>query len=188
MRGSKFHLFLSLCMPFSKETSALAKISAEGKSGSTPIGYGLLDDGKQPPQLVPIENESYAIHWMRPYQPVTHVKAVILTIGMFALLGFNLLQNSTKDSWIAFCVVVGLYLLEAACCSTRRYLSNIYTPAELLEYVEALRSKPPNIRWTVECYHHESDFGSRREGRGRQGSSSRKVVTHRASESFSYNK
>ena len=59
------------------------------------------------------------------------------------------------DSW--FVILIGaLYLTEAHCCSTRRYLANALSgPAAVEDYVEGLRQAPPVARWTVRCFHYE---------------------------------
>ena len=56
-----------------------------------------------------------------------------------------------------FVILIGaLYLTEAHCCSTRRYLANALSgPAAVEDYVEGLRQAPPVARWTVRCFHYE---------------------------------
>ena len=59
------------------------------------------------------------------------------------------------DAWFVISIVA-LYLIEAHCCSTRRYLANALSgPAAVEDYVEGLRQAPPVARWTVRCFHYE---------------------------------
>mmetsp|Transcript_5246 Transcript_5246/g.14883 ORF Transcript_5246/g.14883 Transcript_5246/m.14883 type:complete len:624 (+) Transcript_5246:87-1958(+) len=59
------------------------------------------------------------------------------------------------DTWFVILIAV-LYLIEAHCCSTRRYLANALSgPAAVEDYVEGLRQAPPVARWTVRCFHYE---------------------------------
>lgn len=59
------------------------------------------------------------------------------------------------DAWFVI-FIAALYLLEAHCCSTRRYLANALSGSAAVEdYVEGLRQAPPVARWTVRCFHYE---------------------------------
>ena len=59
------------------------------------------------------------------------------------------------DTWFIWLVGL-LYLIEAHCCSTRRYLANALSgPAAVEDYVEGLRKARPVARWTVRCFHYE---------------------------------
>lgn len=59
------------------------------------------------------------------------------------------------DAWFVI-LIIALYLIEAHCCSTRRYLANALSgPAAVEDYVEGLRQAPPAARWTVRCFHYE---------------------------------
>ena len=59
------------------------------------------------------------------------------------------------DAWFVV-LIAALYVVEAHCCSTRRYLTNALSgPAAVEEYVEGLRQAPPVARWTVRCFHYE---------------------------------
>ena len=53
-------------------------------------------------------------------------------------------------------VILGLYLLEAYTCNTRRYLTNAITsPNGVEEYIERLRQEEPVVSWRVRCFHYE---------------------------------
>ena len=113
---------------------------------------------------------------IRP-KSVSHIKASILTVGLFVLLGRK--ELSAYSGLVLF-----LYILECCTCSTRRYLSNCMTPKQLLAYLETLKETPMQIVWEVECYHYNDHTYRSRRHRG----SRRKVVTHRAHQTFQYSR
>jgi hypothetical protein len=117
-------------------------------------------------------------------KPVSHIKASILTVSLFGLLLRNLVfpkEHYANSSWGLVLFVGLLYLLESFFCSTRRYLSNVMEPREVMDYVESLQKTAPKVRWDVECFHYRDEgFSSRR----RHESTSTKVVTHRAHRNF----
>jgi hypothetical protein len=116
---------------------------------------------------------------------VSHIKASILTVSLFGLLLRNLVISKEHQhggsSWGPVLFVGLLYLLEAFFCSTRRYLSNVMEPRDVIEYVESLQRTAPKVRWDVECFHYRDEgFSSRR----RHDSAPTKVVTHKAHQDF----
>lgn len=123
---------------------------------------------------------------------LSHIKASLLTIGLFAIAARNLFWiegSTTRQDWVGFIVLVLLYLLEAATCSTRRYLSNIQTPSEVKDYICQLQEAPPRVWFHLECYHYDDDsFRYRSSSERRHESSSSKRVTHQASDLFQYKK
>uniref|UniRef100_A0A7S3L5U1 Uncharacterized protein n=1 Tax=Amphora coffeiformis TaxID=265554 RepID=A0A7S3L5U1_9STRA len=103
-------------------------------------------------------------------RPVTHVKASVLTLGLFSIP----LWRHRLDLVV---VLVVLYLLEVLTCSTRRYLSNGLAPAELCCLIDDLVLAKPEIVWELECYHYRTQ-------RIGKTNSEDKVVTYRARRSF----
>ena len=119
---------------------------------------------------------------------VKHVKASLLTVGLFAILIRNLfwVASPRRNDWAGFVFLWILYLVEASTCSTRRYLSNIRTPSQVKDMIREFQEVAPRVRWNLECYHYEDDY--RRSTVSRRGldSSSSKRVTHRASEVYEF--
>eukprot|EP00521_Asterionellopsis_glacialis_P018476 CAMPEP_0195295470 /NCGR_PEP_ID=MMETSP0707-20130614/17475_1 /TAXON_ID=33640 /ORGANISM="Asterionellopsis glacialis, Strain CCMP134" /LENGTH=350 /DNA_ID=CAMNT_0040356711 /DNA_START=124 /DNA_END=1172 /DNA_ORIENTATION=- len=103
--------------------------------------------------------------------------------------GSNLSTGSgpSKQDWILFLGVLALYLLEAVTCSTRRYLSNLYSPDEVRKCILNLIKEPPSVVWDAESFHYRSD-SSRRGGHHfhHDHNDRDKEVTHRASKSLIY--
>ena len=53
-------------------------------------------------------------------------------------------------------LIVGVYLLEAYICRTRRFLSNAITGQDAVEdYIDQLRREEPTVTWKVRCFHYE---------------------------------
>lgn len=124
---------------------------------------------------------------------VSHIKAYLLSFGLFASLARNIffLEATARNDWVGFVVLLALYLVEASNCSTRRYLSNIKTPLEVQEYILRLKEVTPIIRFHLECYHYEDDDGFAFHSsprRKHENSSSSRRVTHRASELYDFKK
>jgi hypothetical protein len=123
-------------------------------------------------------------------RPVKHVKASLLTVGLFAFLFRNLfwVVSPSRNDWAGFVFLCVLYLVEASTCSTRRYLSNIRTPAQAEETIYKFQEGAPRVRWNLECYHYEDNYRHStvsRRGRGLD-STSYKRVTHRASQVYEF--
>ena len=123
---------------------------------------------------------------------ISHIKASLLTIGLFASLVRNVffVEAPTRNDWASFGFLLILYLVESATCSTRRYLSNIRTPSEVKDYIRQLQEVPPRVRFHLECYHYEDDsfrYHSTSQHRHDSNSSSKRV-THRTSELFEFQK
>ena len=126
-------------------------------------------------------------------QPFTHIKASLLSIGLYAMLARNLLwlTSPSRSDWAGFIFLLVLYVVEASTCSTRRYLFNIKTPSQVKEIISELQKVAPRVRWHVECYHYEDDdrrtmYSTRRAHASSQATSSSKRVTHRASELYQF--
>jgi hypothetical protein len=124
---------------------------------------------------------------------ISHVKASLLSLGIFAVLVRNLFfvgaTATSRIDWVGFVVLLVLYLAEAATCSTRRYLSNIKAPSQVQEYIYQLQQVAPRIRFHLECYHYEDDDGffyNSSTRRRHENRSSSKQVTHRATDVYEF--
>jgi len=120
-----------------------------------------------------------------------HKKATILTLLVTILLPSYLLPSLYLSQYlkgntplVLLLTTVILYIGEAACCSTRKYLSNTVTPKGLEELLTKIRNSEPIITWHTECYHYRTHVTY--DSKGRSTRSQTKVVTHRASRQFSY--
>lgn len=159
---------------------------------------GLLDTGGRL-QVVHLPNddgESYELLTQTGKQRrISHIKASLLSIGLFATIVRNLVfvENLSRNDWVGFCFLLILYLVEAASCSTRRYLSNIMTPSQVKDYLAQLQEVPPRVRFHLECYHYEDEDGFRASyhssyRRRHEASHNSRRVTHRASDVFVFEK
>jgi len=155
---------------------------------------GLLDEGGRA-HVVPLS--SNGVSYELPLRPgkqrlISHRKASVLSVGLFATAARNLffVESPTRNNWAGFIFLAFLYLLEAATCSTRRYLSNIRTPSEVKDYIKQLQEAPPRVWFHLECYHYEDDDGFRYQSSSqrRHESSSSKRVTHQASDLLQFQK
>jgi hypothetical protein len=124
---------------------------------------------------------------------ISHIKASLLSLGIFAVLVRNLFfvgaTATSRNDWVGFVVLLVLYLVEAATCSTRRYLSNIIAPSQVQEYIYQLQQVAPIIRFHLECYHYEDDDGfsyNSSSHRRHENRSSSKRVTHRATDVYEF--
>jgi hypothetical protein len=143
--------------------------------GSTVSTYtrpnlGLLDNGSGVVKAVELSEDKIALTGGLKKRPFPHVKASVLTVVLFGLFG-------RKERFAWFCMAVLLYILETSTCSTRRYLSNSCTPAQLRDHLNALKETPLYIVWTAECYHYRISYVGK-------GSRRQKVITHRAVQKF----
>ena len=146
---------------------------------------------KTQPQLVP---------WNKERKTLNHVVSSCLTLAIWGLLAHQLFMPPSSMSspslllgvsyrtWL--CLFVLSYIVEASSCSTRRYLSNMLSPVELLDAVRDMCQSPPIVRWKLECYHynHKGHHYYTKGGQKYVGDESNRVVTHRASRSFQYNR
>lgn len=188
----RLSLLLVLWVPNveASESTALTVQQSVTKFQSQDYTIGLLDQSTSGrANVVHVDKEFVSV----PPRPgtersISHIKASLLSLGLFTVLARNLFfvgatATKSRDDWVGFIVIVVLYLVEAANCSTRRYLSNIKTPSQVQEYLYQLQQVTPRIRFHLDCYHYEDDDGfsynssSRRRNENR---SSSKRVTHRA--------
>jgi hypothetical protein len=116
------------------------------------------------------------VPWMDRKTCLNHVMASCLTLSLFGTLAYDRIFHRPIDRIWTF-LPGFLYLFEAACCSTRRYLSNMLSPAEVLGKVYNLTIYRPQVRWKLECYHYR---------RGHHRDESQRIVTHRSSRDFVY--
>ncbi|CAB9529576.1 reductase [Seminavis robusta] len=76
------------------------------------------------------------------------------TVGLW-LLQWTLLRTPEFSTQFVILIAI-LYLVEAYTCSTRRYLANsISSPNDVEAYIEQLRKEPPVVTWKVRCFHYE---------------------------------
>ena len=116
-----------------------------------------------------------------------HKLAGALTLALFGSLLSRPLWPERRGYWITVIAVSLLYLIEAITSSTRRYLSNMLTPFEIIKMLHDLRDSIPTLCWNVECYHYRYTH-AHHSGKGKRTHESRtKVVTHRASQNFFFN-
>lgn len=177
----------------SKSLTVHQPTSANKFQNQNPQTVGLLDTG--------IGGRTQVVHLAEPgtlptrpgsQRRVSHIKATLLSIGLFASLFRNLflLETTTRNDWVGFIFLAVLYLAEAASCSTRRYLSNIKTPSQIKEYISQLQEAPPRVRFHLECYHYEDEDGFRSSHsfsrRRHDASNNSRRVTHRASDLFQF--
>jgi hypothetical protein len=169
-----------------KASSALTIQNPATQFQAQDYTVGLLDQtmsGRA--QVVHVDKESVSLPpRLGKERKVSHVKASLLSLGLFASLTRNLfvlgVEETTRNDWVGVIVLLILYLFEAASCSTRRYLSNIKTPAQAQEYMHQLQEVTPRIRFHLECYHYEDDDGFSYQSSSRrrcENSSSSKTVS-----------
>jgi hypothetical protein len=124
---------------------------------------------------------------------VSHMKASVLTALLFGLLIKDGLFRQSIDAFdlqghhIAMICTIALYFAESITCSTRRYLSNALTPIQLKEVLKALSESPPVVTWNIVCYHYRTvhyRMGARTQRLGH--SSRQRVVTHKASQQYQF--
>ena len=165
-------------------------INALGTTGEA-ITSSAVDGGHNTNQLVP---------WNKERKTLNHVVSSCLTIAIWGLLAHQLFFTSSATlssslllgvsyrTWLYISILC--YLIEAYMCSTRRYLSNMLSPTQLLDTLGSLQNTPPTITWKVECYHynHKGHHYYTKGGQKYVGDESNKVVTHRASKKFQFNK
>jgi hypothetical protein len=116
------------------------------------------------------------VPWMDRKTSLSHVMASCLTLSLFGTLAYNRIF-CRPTNWIWLFILGFLYLNEAACCSTRKHLSNMLSPAEVLGKVDDLTVCPPQVRWKLECYHYR---------RAHLHDEPVRKITHRSSRDFVY--
>lgn len=131
---------------------------------------------------------------------VSHKVASFLTVCWFGSLFYCW---KFVDSWknesnapVFLLLSVVLYFFEAANSSTARYLRNSLTPDGVDEYLESIKAVIPRVVWDIECFHYRnaqhvqfsSNKNGRNGGRNNQHTSTDKVVTHRASAEYAFEK
>lgn len=142
------------------------------------VDFGLLDDGGPGLAAAAIQLSNHELGKQSMTRalgssPLSHIKASVLTVTLLVFI----CTKKIDSSW--FWIALVLYLLEASCCSTRRFLSNSYTPRQLENYMQTLKEAPLEIIWMVECWHYQHLHN--RESRKNV---MHKVVTHRGSQKF----
>lgn len=110
-----------------------------------------------------------------------HLKACLLTAALAALWSPLVHRPDLNRQTLVLLRVIAhaTYMLECALSSTRKYLSNRFSPSEWSEYVQQLAHAAPQLVWRIECYHYR-----RVRRQGRSTAARQKVVTNVASEAF----
>ncbi|KAI2504747.1 hypothetical protein MHU86_9683 [Fragilaria crotonensis] len=170
------------------EFSALSQSLTIPSKSNRHRRFGYLDGfGKSKIMEMDTDDISSLLSTVRPTNLTKHKLAGALTLALFASLLSQPLWHDRRGYWTTVTVVSLAYLIEAVSSSTRRYLSNMLTPFEVIKILHDLRDSRPIITWDVECYHYRYTH-AHHSGKGRRAHESRtKVVTHRASQSFFFN-
>ena len=152
------------------------------------------------------------VPWNKERKTLNHIVSSCFTLITWSLLAHQLLFSSNRTmatttsslvtsimteststflnvpyrTWL--CISIICYLLEAITCSTRRYLSNMLSPQELINKVNDMCfNSPPIITWKIECYHYNhKGHHYYNKGGHKYGDESSKVITHRATRNFTY--
>jgi hypothetical protein len=196
-RGARFLLVVcAVATPkliHSQSSSFTATSSPSTKSltiRSSPIHrrFGYLDGfGKSGIRELDGDDMSPLLSKVRPNATTKHKLAAALTIGVFGTLLSRPLWGERGGYWTAVIITYLLYFIEAMSSSTRRYLSNMLTPFEVMKMLNDIRESRPVLRWDIENYHYRYEH-AHHAGKGRRTRESRtKVVTHRASQNYVYN-
>ena len=82
--------------------------------------------------------------------------------------------------------------MEAAFSSTARYLRNSLTPDDVDKYLDSIKAVIPRVVWDIECFHYRTvqrvQYSSKN-GNGRNiHTDTEKIVTHRASDEYSFDR
>ena len=131
-------------------------------------------------------------------------------IVLLTLIKLTIVKIPKFNNWLLMTTIL-CYLLEASTCNTRRYLTNaISSPDGVEEYIERLRNENPIVTWKVRCFHYERrwlaflvapqllfrnpDMSGDADGNGDRtlgvtpsGLLTKKVVTHHAEATYTFN-
>lgn len=113
-----------------------------------------------------------------------HKLSTFFTMVLFGTLFSHSIWSTQMGYRIAVAVAAIAYLIESACCSTRKYLSNMLTPIDVKNMLDNLRDMRPSLTWDLECYHYRSDYSRSKNVSHKE--SRTKFVTHRASQEYFY--
>lgn len=169
-------------------TSASSIQSLTTRSSPLHRRIGYLDGfGKSGIQELDGDDMSSLLSTVRPNAKAKHKLAAALTIGVFGTLLSRPLWGQRDGYWTTVIIAYLLYFIEAMSSSTRRYLSNMLTPSQVIQMVNDIRESRPVLSWNIESYHYRYEH-AHHSGKGRRAQESRtKVVTHRASQNYVYN-
>lgn len=90
-----------------------------------------------------------------PLIPNTQKRILKVLVGLVNVAVAILLPRIKFPVWLVTCCAA-LYLFESYNCSTRQYLMNALTSAEIEEYMETLLKVKPVVTWKVRCFHYET--------------------------------
>lgn len=173
---------------------AHSNLSASSRSLTRPTTakqqrcFGYLDGfGKS--QIIEMNTDDLTslLSTVRRSHLTKHKLAGALTLALFGSLLSKPLWRERRGYWMTLIVASLMYLVEAITSSTRRYLSNMLTPFEVIKMLHDLRDSTPTLYWNVECYHYRYTH-AHHSGKGKRIHEGRtKVVTHRASQNYFFN-
>ncbi len=167
------------------EFSALSRSLTIPSKSNQSRKFGYLDGfGKAKIMEMDTDDMSSLLSTVRPTKLTKHKLAGTLTVALFGSLLSQPLWRERRGYWTTLILVSLMYLVEAITSSTRKYLSNMLTPFEVIKILHDLRDSRPTLIWDVECYHYRYTH-AHHSGKGRRAHESRtKVVTHRASQNY----
>jgi len=106
-------------------------------------------------------------------------------LGIFVLPDFKIYLGILGGIYL-------IYFIDVFCTNTRKYLSNMDYLEDFMTFINRIKSTPPTMGFSCECYHYETRYrtvhykDSQGNSRTRQESYQEKVVTHRETERFNY--
>jgi len=104
----------------------------------------------------------------------------------------NACYDSGYGGWVAVgltLTIAVLYWIESFCCSASfQYLTGVKDEEGLQDHIRKIKSVPPNIFFTIECYHYETHTYTTTDSNGNTSvnTSTQRVVTYRETQPFRY--
>jgi hypothetical protein len=152
-------------------------------SGISKRRFGYLD-GFGNSGIKEIHGDDLSSFSSKYHAKTKHKLSALFSVVLFGAIFSKPLWDTGGGYRIAVAVAVVLYLIESACSSTRKYLSNMLTPNEVKALLNNLRDMQPTLKWDLECYHYRSAYS--RSKNGNRSESRTKFTTHRASQEYMY--
>jgi hypothetical protein len=177
---SKDELSMVLSPRPTSTSKGLALIPA---SDTSKRRFGYLD-GFGSSGIKEIQGDDLSSFSSKYHAKTKHKLSALFTVVLFGAILSRPLWDTDGGYRIAVAVAVVMYLIEAACSSTRKYLSNMVTPNEVKALLNNLREMRPTLKWDLECYHYRSTYSISKNGN--RSESRTKFTTHRASHEYMY--